>query len=344
MMAMWLIQAKRFFRQIITRGFVCSGPTSAADPAVFTDPAFSLEFVFIPKIEENGGMVPDLRKGLLRHVSAFEVQKAARLNDTRVTDETETASTEASFRDGIQPVGFKNNLLSFRPSPLSQNAIVVGGTGGLEHQRGGFLLVVKPIEGFFVLGCIDGLIGDVFAAAGGNQQKNVMGDRSQVDGELLNGWNFGKIDLGDRGVDLKFDARRTGVFDATQCRIECTRNAAEPVMGFGPTAIEADADAPNASIRHFSGIGCIDEGSVGGHDHFEAFVRSVSGHIENVGTQQGLTARQDHDAGADSCDFIEKTETGGRIKFPGIGAVGGRSPAVDAGKVAVAGDFPGDEP
>ena len=99
-------------------------------------------------------------------------------------------AAQTSSGDCIQPMAFKANLFPFFPGPLSENPIIVRGTGGLKLKRSLFPLIVKPVERFFIFVGVDGLVQDIFSAACGNQQKNVMANGTECYRLIKNLWNL----------------------------------------------------------------------------------------------------------------------------------------------------------
>ncbi len=166
-----------------------------------------------------------------------------------------------------------------------------------------------------------------------------MGNRTQFHGKLLNFWNLVKICFRDRGVDLKLDAGLFCKSDAVQCAFISAVNSPEAVVAFFCRTVQTDADSSDAGIRHLSGRGFRDQGSVGGHHHAESLVCSVACNFKYVGPKQGLSACQDDDGSPGFGNLIQQTERRGGIQFSGIWSHCCGCTAVDTGKVAVAGDF-----
>ena len=139
------IAAKRFFCEKITGGLIGSGPAAAAHPLKFTGAALAFELVIIAQSRKDFGMLPDIGKGALSDVAAICIQKSARLNVSAVGDEAKTDTAQTTPCYGIQAMGFKRDRFALFFSPLSEDTIVVRGTGGLEVQRCFVPLVIKPV-------------------------------------------------------------------------------------------------------------------------------------------------------------------------------------------------------
>ena len=91
------------------------------------------------------GVPPNFTEGLLGDITAIQIQKSARLYDAAMRYETEARTAQATPSDGIQAMGFKSDAAAIFPGALPQDAIVMGGTSGLELQGGLVSLIIKPI-------------------------------------------------------------------------------------------------------------------------------------------------------------------------------------------------------
>ena len=258
--------------------------------------------------------------------------------------EAEPRTAQAAAGHRVQAVGLEGDGFSVGPGPLAQNPVVMRRAGGLELKRGFIPLIVEPVQGIFVLLGGDGLIQNVLAPARGNQKEDMVRRGPEIHGELLNLRNLIQIGLGDRGVDLKLDARIPGGPNAADRALKGAVHAPEPVVHLFGSAVQADADAPDAGFGHFFGRNRIDQGAVGRHDHAKPFLCAVGGQFENIGPEQGLSAGENHDGLPDLGDLVQQPQGGFGIQFSLVGALGGRGPAVHAGKVAVSRGFPGHQP
>jgi len=288
-------------------------------------------------------MLPDLGKRGLADISADGAQEAAGLDVARVGDEAEADAAQAAARDGVQAVGLERHRRAFLGGALAQDAVIVRRAGRLELERGFAALVVKPVQGALILIGVDGLVDDVLAAAGGDQQKDVVGHGAQLDRQLLNLGDLGQVELGHGGVDLEGNAGAFDALDAAQGAGEGPRHLAERVVGLGAGAVQADAQPLDADggelLRDLVG----DEGAVGRHHHAQPQPVAVCGGLEDIRPQQRLSPGENHDRLPHFGNLVEQAEAFLRVEFPVVGAPGGRRPAVDAGEVAVAGGLPGDQ-
>ncbi len=114
-------------------------------------------------------MLPDVGKGALSDIAAICIQKTARLNVSPMRDKAKTDTAQTTPCYGVQSMGFKGDRLALFFGPLSEDTIVVRGTGGLEVQRCFVSLVIKPVQCFFIFGGVDFRVDDILSATGGNQ-------------------------------------------------------------------------------------------------------------------------------------------------------------------------------
>jgi hypothetical protein len=146
-----LIDAIGFLPHILPGDFVSPCPATSADFSEFTPSTFSLIAIGIPKVLENFGLFPNLPETFFHDISTIQFQIAAGLNLAKMGNETEGDASQTSTGHGIQPMFSQDHLLSFSFRLLSQNAIIVRGTGGLELERDSINLFVKPVESFFII-------------------------------------------------------------------------------------------------------------------------------------------------------------------------------------------------
>ena len=120
--------------------------------------------------------------------------------------ETETDTAQTTAGDRIESVGLEGNGYAVFFGPLPEDAVIVGGAGCFQLQWCFFPLVIEPVKGTFIFGCINFLIDNEFAASGGYQKKDMMGHCTQIDGQFLYFGDLIQIGFGDGCVDLKFHA------------------------------------------------------------------------------------------------------------------------------------------
>jgi hypothetical protein len=213
--------------------------------------------------------------------------------------------------------------------------------GRLELERGLVALLVKPVQGALVRIGVDSLVDDVLAAAGGDQQKDVVGHGAQLDRQLLNLGDLGQVELGHGGVDLEGNAGAFDALDTAQGPGEGPRHLAELVVGLGAGAVQTDAQTLDADGGEFLCNLVGDEGAVGRHHHAQSQPVAVGRDVEDIRSQQRLAAGEDHDRLGHLGDLIEQAVGLRCVELAGVRAPGGRGPAVDAGQVAVARGLPG---
>ena len=113
---------------------------------------------------------------------------------------------EASPGHGIQSVFLGRDLFPLLFGPLPENAIVVGGTGGLELKGNFVSLFIEPVKGLFIIQGRDLLILKFLSPARGNQEKDVMGHGTEIDCKAEDFRNQVEVDLGDGRIDLEIEA------------------------------------------------------------------------------------------------------------------------------------------
>jgi hypothetical protein len=181
---MRFINAVRFFIHIVSKAFIGPGTTASTDFSVFTDSTFPFIAIGVPEIEEDRGALPDLFEGLVPHISTIQFQIPTGLNLTPMGNEAEGDSSQTATGHGIQAVLLRGDLLSLLFGPLSEDPVIVWGTGGLQLKRNLFPLLIKPVEGFFVVEGGDLLVLEFLSSSGRNQEKDVMGHGTEVNGQL----------------------------------------------------------------------------------------------------------------------------------------------------------------
>jgi hypothetical protein len=146
-----LIDAVRLLCHIISEAFIGSGPTSSADLAELAPPTFSTVAIGISKILEDFGGVPDLMESFFFYISAIHFKIAAGLNLTDMGDEAERDASQTSSSHRIQSLLLGKNLFPLFFCLLSEDAVIMRGTGGLELKGYLIPLLIKPVKGFFII-------------------------------------------------------------------------------------------------------------------------------------------------------------------------------------------------
>ena len=286
-------------------------------------------------------MVPYIGKRLTGDISAVEIQKSAGLHHACVGNKAEPGAAQASTGHGVQSMGLKRNGFAVCFGPLPQNPVIMRRTRGFELESGFVPLVIKPVKGGFVFFRADFLVNNVFSPACGNEQKNMQSHGPKVFGQFQNGWNLIVVELGNGGVDLKFNAGFFGGLNTVHGRIIGAGNPSKAVMTLTGGPVKADTDALDAGSRHFGRVFVVHQGAVWGHDHAQALVCAVFCDVENIRPQQGLSAGQDDNGLTHLPDLVQEPERGRSIKLAAVWPHGGGGPAMGAVQIAVPGGFPG---
>jgi hypothetical protein len=146
-----LIDTVRLLCHIVSEAFIGSGPTASADLSELTPPTFSPIAIGISKILENFRGVPDLMESFFFYISAIHFKIAAGLNLTDMGDEAERDTSQTSSSHRVQSLPTMERLFPLFFCLLSEDAVIVRGTGGLELKGNPIPLLIKPVKGFFVI-------------------------------------------------------------------------------------------------------------------------------------------------------------------------------------------------
>jgi hypothetical protein len=146
-----LIDAVRLLCHIVSEAFIGPGPTASADPSELAPPTFSLIAIRISKILENFGGVPDLLESFFFYISAIDFKIATGLNLTDMGDEAERDTSQTSSSHRVQSLPPVERIFPLFFCLLSEDAVIVRGTGGLELKGDLISLLIKPEKGFFII-------------------------------------------------------------------------------------------------------------------------------------------------------------------------------------------------
>jgi len=199
-----LIDAIRFLCHVIPEAFIGPGSTASTDLSELTPSAFPLIAIGISKILENLRGGPDLLKSFFFYISAIHFEIAAGLNLTVMRDEAEGDTSQTSPSRGIQSFLLVKNLFPPFFSLLSENAVVVRGTGSLKLEGNLIPLLIKPVKGFFIIEGRDSLIFKLPSPSCGNQEEDVMGHCTESDSKTEDLSNQVEVGLCDGSIDLEF--------------------------------------------------------------------------------------------------------------------------------------------
>ena len=90
-------------------------------------------------------------KKLFFYISAIHFEIATGLNLTDMRDEAKGDAAQTSTSHSVQPLPLVTNRFPLLLCPLSEDAVVVRGTGGLELEGDPLALLIKPVQGCFII-------------------------------------------------------------------------------------------------------------------------------------------------------------------------------------------------
>ena len=122
-----------------------------------------------------------------------------------------------------------------------------------------------------------------------------MGHRPRVDSKTEDVRNQMEIDLGDGGIDLEVNPPFFNISIPRRDPSKEPVHLPKGIVGLRIRAIETDADPLNPGGLHLLDRLFGDQGAVGGHHHPQPFVRSMAGQIEDVGSEERFSSRQNDD-------------------------------------------------
>jgi hypothetical protein len=240
-----LINAVGFFCHIISKAFIGPGTAASADLSEFTPSTFSLIAIGIPKVLEDRGCFPDLLKRFFSYVSAVQFEIPTGLNLTDMGDEAERDPAQTTPGHCIQSILLGGNLLSLFFGLLAEDAIIVGSTGRLQLERDPIPLLIKPVEGFFVIESRDLLVLKVLSPSRGNQKEDMVGDRTEVDCQLENLGDQVEVRPGDGRIDLKFEPPFFCHLNPSEGPFKGTLYLSKGIVRLWIGTIQADTDSLN---------------------------------------------------------------------------------------------------
>ena len=217
------------------------------------------------------------------------------------------------------------------------------GAGRLELDVDFPLLLQNVVEELLILLGLESLPLNALPSAGGHEEEDVVGRRSELDGEVGHVDDLVLIPLGDRGVHLEGHAQPLAVLHRLNGDVPGAGHAAELVVDLPLAAIEADAHASAARRLQLLDPLRRQQRPVRPQHHPEARLRAVLHEVEDVRPDEGLATAQDEDAEAHLGDLVEELEAllGGQLELVRIRP---RLPvAVGAELVALAGGVPRDD-
>ena len=92
------------------------------------------------------------------------------------------------------------------------------------------------------------MVFNLFAPAGGDQDKDVVGGGIQFLGQFVDGRQFGAVGGDDGGVDLEGQARVPQDLDAVQGSFESSGDLAQAVVAGRGGPVNGDAQALDAGV------------------------------------------------------------------------------------------------
>ena len=201
----------------------------------------------------------------------------------------------------------------------------------------------EPAQGLLVLPGGKQLIFNLFAPAGGDQDKDMVGRGLQLLGQFINGRQFGAVGGDDGGVDLERQARVPQDLNALQGGFKSTGYLSQSIVAACCGPINGDAQALDAGILELPGDSRRQQGAVHRHDHAMAQTGAISGQFEDIVPEQGFAAGQDDHHLTQIGDVFQQGFAFSGSQFAFIWPHTGRGPAVGAVQVAAAGGLPGQE-
>ena len=226
---------------------------------------------------------------------------------------------------------------------LPQDAVVVGGAGGLDLERSLAAALEQPAQHPLVLQRVDLAVGQLPRPAGGHQQERVEGGRAQLHRPVQDRLQLAGVEAGHGGVDLELQPRLAGQGGRPQHRREGAPHPPEGVVGGLVRPVQAQADAADPRLLHPADGRCIHQQAAGGHGHGQAQPGAGAGQGIDVLPDHGFPAGEDDDRAGEGGDALQQGQALGGGQLPRVVAVGGRGAAVAAGEGAAAGDLPGQE-
>ena len=103
--------------------------------------------------------------------------------------------------------------------------------GRLQLERNLLPLLIKPVQGFFIVRGGDLLILKFLSPSGGNQEEDVMGYRTKVNRKFEDIGDQMEIHLGDGRVDLKFKTSLLGQINPLQRPLKGSFHFSKGIMG-----------------------------------------------------------------------------------------------------------------
>ena len=219
-------------------------------------------------------------------------------------------------------VGYGDRLRANRGGPVRRHPRVVGaGEAAAPHVAGGFrdgrvriLLIGQAFEvggatsadqhALIIVLAIDqvaqhflvlrrGDVREFFAAARTDHEEHIEDSCAELMRPLNDRRQLLIVHRLRAEMDLELKAVPLAGFNPGHSGFPGSRNATERIVFGGIERIDADADAHDADLDEGFGHLVVDEHAVGPEDHHEAELHRMAGDVENVGTDQRLSACND---------------------------------------------------
>jgi predicted tellurium resistance membrane protein TerC len=239
-----LVGTKRLLGQVVAELVEGPSPAAAADVLERTDAALAGQEAKIAQLPEDFAVPPDVAEVGLVDVAGGHRQISAGENLAFVRDEAHGCAGQAAPGDAVQGAfGSRAAMAGHRPvmlaGLLADDSVVMGGAGRLDLQAGGLLEGVDEMKSFLHLAGVQHLvIGDLLAAADGNQQEVVNRDRTGLLAQPQDGLDLVLVVPGDGAVNLGGHPETPEVPEGCQGAVECPPLHAKLVVGRGVRPVE----------------------------------------------------------------------------------------------------------
>jgi hypothetical protein len=177
-----------------------------------------------------------------------------------------------------------------------------------------------------------------------HQEKYVMSDSTQLDGQFQDSGELLGIFLGYRGIDLEFKACLFQGLNSSQSPAKGSSHLAKTIVALFRSPVQAYGDPLNPAGLQAGGIFGIQESPIKSDGHPKPPAGSIAGQIVDILAQQGLSPRENDYGFAKGNDLIDQTQGLFRTQFARVRTSPGGSPAMDTIQVATPGHFPGNHP
>ena len=226
---------------------------------------------------------------------------------------------------------------------FAKDALVVWGASDANDKRSGVTEVFELMKKGFVLLGRQGFVGELSAAAGGDEQEGVKRGGANCFGEAQECLELMGVAASEGGIDLNRKVLTAKCGDTRKGGVKGAEAAAKVVVAGGVGTIERNGDGANTGVVDASSDVVVKAGAAKSNRGRQTESPGMIGQVEDVGSKQRFAAGEDHERVGERGNVIQQSDGLLRREFAGVRFVDSRGATMTTVQRAAAREFPGDD-